>query len=366
MEGAPFLPQNYDLLFHGPVTLRTALANSYNVPAVIVLRHVGIPAMLKVAHAAGITTMNDEQRYGLALTLGGGEVRLLDLTDAYASFDTGGIHHDPVAILRVVDSSGKVLYDWQPTAGRRAVSPQVAYLITNILSDNAARMPEFGDNSPLLLDRPAAAKTGTTTDFHDNWTAGYTPDLAVGVWVGNADNTPMVDVSGISGAAPIWHDFMETALRKVPPGNFQVPSGMVHETICPGTGLPPDAACPRRQDEVFIAGTEPHRSASQAPAKPAVTLTAPPDGSQYQVSLSVPAMYQAIPVDVSSTEVVAGSLAILVDGRIMTRLGGAGGEWFWQLRTGTHRLQAMGRDRSGRLVRSSAVTIRVEKSQPPL
>ena len=365
-EGVPFEPQNYDLRFHGWVTIRTALANSYNVPAVKVLSQVGIPAMLTVAHDAGITTMNDEHRYGLALTLGGGEVSLLDLTDAYASFDAAGIHHDPVAILRVTDGQGHVLYNWQPDSGRRAVSPQVAYLITSILSDNTARMPEFGPDSPLLLDRPAAAKTGTTTDFHDNWTVGYTPDLVAGVWVGNADNAAMRDVSGISGAAPIWHDFMEAALQHVPSRDFAVPSGIVHEVICPGTGLPPDSSCRDRQDEVFIAGTQPQPPVHPAPQQPAVSLSAPPNGAQYQLNLSVPLEYQAIPVDVSSTAIEPGSLQILVDGRSMAHLSGSSGNWIWQLQVGTHHIQAVGRDASGRLVRSAVATVQVIEPQAPL
>ncbi len=365
-EGIPFEPQNYDLQFHGLVTLRTALANSYNVPAVKVLNHVGLAAMLDVAHAAGITTMNDAHRYGLALTLGGGEVRLLDLTDAYASFAAAGVHHDPVAILRVTNSRGTVLYAWQPDSGRRAVSPQVAYLITSILSDNTARTPEFGPDSPLLLDRPAAAKTGTTTDFHDNWTVGYTPDLAAGVWVGNADNTPMRDVSGIAGAAPIWHDFMESALVHVPARDFAVPPGIVHESICPGTGLPPDSKCQESQDEVFIAGTQPHRALCCAPQQPVVTLNAPPTGSQYQLSPSIPHVYQAVPVDAQSVAVKPGSLEILVDGRVVTVLSGSGGEWMWPMKTGTHRIQAVGRDASGRLVSSAVATVRVINPQPPM
>ncbi len=365
-EKQPYEPQNYDLQFHGPVTLRTALANSYNVPAVDVLAHVGLAAMLNVAHAAGITTMNDTHRYGLSLTLGGGEVRLLDLTDGYATFATGGVHHDPVSILRITDGTAKVLYQWRPTGGRRAISPQVSYLITSILSDNLARMPEFGDDSPLLLDRPAAAKTGTTTDFHDNWTVGYSPDLTAGVWVGNADNSAMRDVSGISGAAPIWHDFMEAALQNLPSRAFTVPQGIVHETICPTTGLPPDASCTDRRDEVFIAGTQP-RGGPHAPiVKAVVSLAAPPNNAQYQISLSIPAQYQAIPVDVQSTAIVAGSLQVLVDGRPATHLTGVSGEWFWQLRAGTHRFQATGRDAAGRLVRSGVATVQVETPQPPL
>lgn len=365
-EGIPFLPQNYDLQFHGPVTLHTALANSYNIPAVKVLAHAGIPAMLAVAHAAGITTMNDVDRYGLALTLGGGEVRLLDLTDAYAAFDTGGVHHDPVAILRVAGTGGHILDAWQPTPGRRAVSPQVAYLITSILSDNAARMPAFGEGSPLALDRPAAAKTGTTSDFHDNWTVGYTPDLVTGVWVGNADNTAMRDVTGISGAAPIWHDFMARALQSLPPRDFVRPPGIVTETICPGTGLPPTVSCPDRFDEVFIGGTQPHAD-PPAPDTPVVALGAPTTGSQFQISRSVPLAYQATAVDVSARGIVPGSLRIVVDGHAAYRFSsGQGGEWFWTLSLGIHRIQAVGRDRQGYTIRSGVSVVQVIGPQSPL
>ena len=363
-EGQPFQPLNYDLQFHGPVTLRTALANSYNVPAVKVLAHVGIPAMLAAAHAAGITTMNDVHRYGLALTLGGGEVRLLDLTGAYGTFAAAGIHHEPVAILSVADAHGRTLDAWQPTQGRRAVSPQVAYLISSILSDNAARMPEFGADSPLALDRPAAAKTGTTSDFHDNWTVGYTPDLVAGVWVGNADNTAMRDVTGVSGAAPVWHDFMEEALRDLPSRDFAMPPRIAHETICPGSGLPPDANCPDRRDEVFIAGTQP-RAARPSPLPAAISLVAPASGSQFQISLSVPRAYQATAVDVRATGIAPGALEILVDGRLAHRLPTIGGEWLWPLREGTHRFRVVGRDRAGRLVGSAVSTIAVIGPQNP-
>ncbi len=365
-EGVPFLPQNYDLQFHGPVTLRTALANSYNVPTVKVLAHVGINAMLNMAHASGITTMNDARRYGLALTLGGGEVRLLDLTDAYGTFAAGGVHHDPVAILRVVDRQGKVLDDWQPTPGRRAMSLQVAYLITSILSDNTARMPAFGAASPLLLDRPAAAKTGTTSDFHDNWTVGYTPDLVTGVWVGNADNTAMRDVTGVSGAAPIYHDFMETVLQGVPVSDFTVPPGITHETICPLTGLPPTAACPQRRDEVFIVGTQPRAPAHPSPVTPVVALGEPATGTQYQINISVPLAYQQAPVQARALGIRPGSLRLLVDGRVAYRFSGLGGEWLWPLSAGTHRLQAVGVDGQGHTVRSGVSIVRVLKPQSPL
>ena len=365
-EGLPFQPQNYDLQFHGLVSLRTALANSYNIPAVKVLAHVGIPAMLAVAHAAGITSMNDVHRYGLALTLGGGEVRLLDLTDAYSTFAAAGVHHDPVSILEVRDAQSRVLERWQPTPGRRAASPQVSYLITSILSDNNARLPAFGESSPLALDRPAAAKTGTTSDFHDNWTVGYTPNLVTGVWVGNADNTPMRDVTGISGAAPIWHDFMERALRDTPPTSFSRPPGIVTETICPQTGLPPSASCTDRFDEVFIAGTQPRPVAHRASPAPAVLLTAPATNSQYQITSTVPRAYQAIGVDISATAIVPGTLTVLVDGHSVAHLSGSGGEWLWHLQEGTHRIQATGRDRAGHSVGSAIAVVQVIGPQAPM
>jgi 1A family penicillin-binding protein len=358
-DGQPFIPQNYDLQFHGLVTLRTALANSYNIPAVKVLQYVGIPAMLQVAHAAGITTMNQVDRYGLALTLGGGEVRLLDLTDAYGTLADAGVHHDPVSILKVTNAQGKVLQQWRPSAGRQAITPQIAYLLTSILSDNTARLPAFGVDSPLQLDRPAAVKTGTTTDFRDNWTVGYTPNLVTGVWVGNANNDAMRDVTGVSGAAPIWHDFMEDALSQSPAQNFVRPPGIVTETICPGTGFPPDAACPQHFSEVFIAGTQPHAPRQSLHPVSMVALGAPATGSHLQITPSIPRDYQATAVDVQAAGITPGSLTILVDGHVAHRFAGMGGEWFWPLQEGTHRFQAVARGPMGTRIVSTISTITV-------
>ncbi|MDO8690208.1 MAG: transglycosylase domain-containing protein, partial [Dehalococcoidia bacterium] len=253
----PYSPNNYDATFHGPVSVRYALASSFNVPAVRVMNEVGVDSVLRLAWDLGITTLSDANRYDLSLTLGGGEVSLLELTSVYASFASGGLRRDPSVVTRVEDSAGQTLYRRQPSPALQVVSPQVAYLITDVLSDNHARAPAFGENSPLRLSRPAAAKTGTTGDFRDNWTVGYTPDLAVGVWVGNADNRSMRDVSGISGAAPLWHDFMEEALKTTPARGFSRPPGLVREEICEPTGLKPGPWCPERRLELFIAGTEP-------------------------------------------------------------------------------------------------------------
>ncbi|MDH7485043.1 MAG: PBP1A family penicillin-binding protein [Anaerolineae bacterium] len=250
----PYVPVNYDGQYHGWVTVRSALANSYNIPAVKALQHVGLPALRDVAYRLGITTLTRPD-YGLSLTLGGGEVTLLELTGAYAVFANGGVRVPPVAILHVTSEDGKVLKEYVPPAGVQVISPQHAYLITSILSDNRARTPAFGANSPLRLSRPAAAKTGTTDDFRDNWTIGYTPDLAVGVWVGNNDNSEMKNVSGITGAAPIWHEVMEGALAGTEERDFPMPEGIRIIEICELTGAVPDSTCPpdKRRSEVFAA-----------------------------------------------------------------------------------------------------------------
>ena len=255
-EGEPYVPLNYDLDFHGPVLLRDALGNSFNIPAVKVLQVIGVPALVDQAQRMGISSFVQADDLGLALTLGGGEVRLLELTAAYGAFANGGRRVAPVAILQIGTSAGQTLPAFGPGgAGPQALSPQVAYLITDILRDNEARVRTFGRSSLLRLanDRPAAVKTGTTTDWKDNWTVGYTPNLVVGVWVGNADNASMIGVSGVTGAAPIWHDFMETVLRGAPPQAFERPPGLQELEICADSGLLPTDLCPHRRREIFIA-----------------------------------------------------------------------------------------------------------------
>jgi penicillin-binding protein 1C len=255
-EGEPYVPLNYDLDFHGPVLLRDALGNSFNIPAVKVLQFIGVPALVDQAQRLGISSFVQADDLGLALTLGGGEVRLLELTAAYGAFASGGRRVSPVAILKIENDAGQTLPGMGQAGPRpQVLSPQVAYLITDILSDNEARVRTFGRNSLLRLsgDRPAAVKTGTTTDWKDNWTVGYTPQLVVGVWVGNADNASMIGVSGVTGAAPIWHDFMETALRNTPAQPFGRPPGLVEMEICADSGQLPTDLCPYRRREIFIA-----------------------------------------------------------------------------------------------------------------
>jgi len=239
-EGNPYVPENYDRMWRGPVLLRQSLASSYNLIAVKVLDYIGLDTMIDLARRMGITTF-DNKDFGLALTLGGGEVRLVELTAAYAVFANGGQKIEPVAITRITDYEGNLIYELPPgvNPGPQVLDARTAYLITDILSDNYARRSTFGAGSPLRLARPAAAKTGTTQDWRDNWTVGYTPDLVVGVWAGNADNEPMRHVSGVTGAAPIWHDIMQELLKTRPAREFVRPEGLVEQIVCADNGLVP-------------------------------------------------------------------------------------------------------------------------------
>ncbi len=261
----PYVPNNYDGRFHGPVTVRSALANSYNIPAVKALQFVGVydnpetpqpDGLIPMAERLGITSLTRDD-YGLSLTLGGGEVSLLELTGAYAVFANGGVRVPPVAILRITDFEGNLVYEYQPPAGEQVIRREHAFLISSILSDNAARAPMFGSNSVLNLPFPAAVKTGTSGVsgvVFDNWTLGYTPDLTVGVWVGNADYTPLQSTSGLTGAAPIWSQFMMTAIQEVTGGNptpFLPPPGIVQYDICAVSGALPSEWCPSTRREYF-------------------------------------------------------------------------------------------------------------------
>jgi 1A family penicillin-binding protein len=261
-EGRPYTPENYDHSYHGPLALREALATSSNVAAVRTLDSIGLSALLDMAARLGITSLGrNPSRFGLSLTLGGGEVTPLELTAAYAAFANGGRRVTPYAIIAVDgpgDRADPQLAAFGPSpAAEPAISPQIAYLISDILSDRYARMRAFGAQSALDVDRPAAAKTGTTSDWRDNWTIGYTPDRAVGVWVGNADGQPMESITGITGAGPIWHDVVLAAHRGLPPRPFARPAGIVDLTICAEGGMLPAPACPATRLERFVAGTQP-------------------------------------------------------------------------------------------------------------
>jgi len=264
----PYKPVNYDGKFHGPVSLRSALANSYNIPAVKTLDFVGIyddpdtPAeegLIAFAERLGITSLTRED-YGLSLTLGGGEVSLLELSAAYSVFANGGRRLPTVAISKIIDRTGNVVYEYEPPSGDQVVGADHAFLITSILSDTNARIPMFGTNPVINLAFPAAVKTGTTNDFRDNWTIGYTPDLVVGAWVGNTDYTPMVNTTGLSGAGPIWADFMTYGIQTLEngtPTSFTRPAGIIDRVICAISGTEPSQWCPQQRSEIFAADQPP-------------------------------------------------------------------------------------------------------------
>lgn len=257
-----YIPVNYDGKYHGPVQMRFALGSSLNIPAVKMLAMVGIKNMLTIADRMGISTFapTDEniKRFGLSITLGGGEVYPIDLASSYSSFANGGYRVAPVAILKVADSKGNVLFEKKETSRQRVLSSEVAYIISHMLLDNNARLLTFGVNSYLnITSRQVAVKTGTTDDKRDNWTIGWTPRVIVATWVGNNDNSPMGNVaSGVTGAAPIWRRIILEALKVESSEDFVKPDNVTAVTIdALGGGLPVDGQPTR--SEYFIKGTEP-------------------------------------------------------------------------------------------------------------
>ncbi len=254
--GGAFSPANYDGQFHGPVPLREALASSFNVPAVHLARELGSDALLRTYRQAGLATLNQSaDHYGVGLTLGNGEVRLLDLARAYTALARGGTRPAVRTIRWSRSASGDTLHTPHRPAEDSGIDPAVAYLLTDILSDPDARAPGFGRDGPLELPFPAAVKTGTSKDYRDNWAIGTTPTHTVAVWVGNFDGSPMRWVSGVSGAGPILNALLRTL---GPGGDFAWPSGIEDATVCPASGLRPGAACPTRRRNLFLAGTVPN------------------------------------------------------------------------------------------------------------
>lgn len=238
-----YTPMNYDRQYHGLITYRYALQNSFNIPAVKLLMQTGVDKALHTAQVMGLETYEGTPNY--TMVLGSLSVRLIDMTSAYSVFANYGTRIPPHAIAVVKNTQGKVIY--QPSiAGKRVISKQVSYMITNVLSDNHSRTFEFGQCSALYLYtttqqqcyagkpgdvRPAAVKTGTSNDFRDNWTVGYTTDYTIGVWAGNNNNSAMVDVTGVDGAAPIWHEAMLLIEKGHPIQNFTNPGGLVQKTV---------------------------------------------------------------------------------------------------------------------------------------
>ncbi|MBN1287468.1 MAG: transglycosylase domain-containing protein [Anaerolineae bacterium] len=261
-----YKPRNFDGEFHGPQALRYALGNSYNIPAVKAYQHAGWDRFSNIAGRFGITLHGDETNTGLSVALGAREVTLLDMTAAYAALANGGAWYEPYTVSRIVEPDGAEFYSHslQPPAPVQAVAPAYAYLMSSILSDASARAAEFGAGWWLTLPdgRPAAVKTGTTSDpERDAWTLGYTPQFAVGVWVGNADNSPIPSGSaGSTAAAPIWRNTLQGALEldDRPPMNFPMPADRVVQlNVCTDTGARYWDGCQGSRSEWFEVDHQP-------------------------------------------------------------------------------------------------------------
>ncbi|MDD3679755.1 MAG: PBP1A family penicillin-binding protein [Candidatus Shapirobacteria bacterium] len=273
----PYQPTNYDNRFHGLMTLRTALACSYNVPAVKVLASLGVDRMIELGRRMGIESWSDDNYYGLSLTLGGGEVTMKDLATVYGVLANEGMKAPLQTIVKVHDRKGRLIWSNPCLEGAKinpntfavqakvdhsscrqeVVSSQIAFLLTSVLSDNQARTPVFGANSIINIPGfQVAVKTGTTNNLRDNWTIGYTPNVLVAAWVGNNDNSPMARIaSGITGASPIWRKIMEKLIIQETQKEFSIPEGITTQTVC-FSWDEKKQACQRATVEYFISGTE--------------------------------------------------------------------------------------------------------------
>ncbi|MEW5901111.1 MAG: penicillin-binding transpeptidase domain-containing protein, partial [Acidobacteriota bacterium] len=256
---ADYMPQNYDRKYHGRMSLRAALACSYNIPAVAVLQAVGSDLLYQRLKALGFESLKQNPSYyGIGLTLGNGEVGLLELVVAYAALARQGLFTAGRSILGLernnAEEGSKAPISPTP---RCVFSPQVAYIITHILADRDARVPSFGYHTPLSFPFPVAAKTGTSRDFRDNWVVGFSPKYTVGVWVGNFDGKPMHNVSGITGCGPLFRDIMLCLHERGTWGDFPQPEGIVRLAVCPLSGEQATSSCPGTIEEIFIRGTEP-------------------------------------------------------------------------------------------------------------
>ncbi len=416
-EGKSYTPKNYDGREHGLVPVRQTLASSLNIPAVLTLQQVGIANTIHFAERLGITSLGDPDEYDLSLALGGGQMSLLQLTGAYAVLADNGIKTDHPAILDVRDADGTLPYQPDPTPSLQILDPRVVWLLSDILADDDARTLGFGRDSTLKIDRPAAVKTGTTTNFHDNWTIGYTPDLVIGVWVGNSDYQAMQDVTGLTGAAPIWHETIRKVLEGKPKRDFARPDGLVQVEVCALSGLLPTEFCPHTRTEWFIAGTEPTQpdniyqqvivdaltgglaDPSATPAErrktiivldlpitaqpwarsqglplladipdplssvypfpnPLITLISPRPNSTYRLDPTFDPTAQKLLI-----EAVAGAgitqVTIWVDGMELATLAESPYQAFWQLSVGEHRFWATGITVSGETVTSEVIVMTV-------
>ncbi len=417
-----FTPENYDETYHGPTPLRQALASSFNVPAVRLAREFGAAALLETLHRFGFDSLDRAPSYyGVGLTLGNGEVQPIELARAYAGLARGGTLPPVHAVRWARTVEGDTLHPDVPAPRQTGRSPAVAFLITDILDDPAARTPGFGRGGPLEFSFPVAVKTGTSKDYRDSWTVGYTPRHTVAVWAGNFDGAPMDRMSGIAGAAPLFHSIMRTLGSG---GDFERPSGLTPARVCPASGKRPGAHCPAPHREFFLSGTVPTdtctvhrvvaidqrtgrraapgtasrhvqqkryavyperyhawmrehdlplpptapRTASPTPTAAAGSLQVtdrlrirdPADGALFYVDPVLRDRYQRLSLKGMAPDAFR-DVHWVVDG---TRHASGAGRAMWQLQPGTHRIELRARH-EGQAVRSPAVQIRVVAATSP-
>ena len=394
-DGQPYKPVNYDGREHGFVSVREALASSLNVPAVLTLQNVGIENVISLANHLGIKSLYEPQQYDLSLALGGGEMSLLELSTAYSTLANGGDYTGHTSILDIHDADGNLLFAPEKKPTLQIIDPRVAWLISDILSDDRARSTGFGVNSILKIDRTAAVKTGTTTNFHDNWTIGYTPDLLVGVWVGNSNYQAMHNVSGLTGAETIWAETMRAILQGHPDKIFAQPPGLIQTEVCDLSGLLPTETCPHTKTEWFIEGTQPttqdtfyKRSTTgeivldipieaqdwarsqglplldDANATPGatsgLTLISPTDNTTYRITPDLDLSAQQLALS-ALTEADLAQVTFFVDGSALGTLSAPPYQTWWMLSIGEHRFWAEGVTANGQTVKSNVVMITVVK-----
>jgi penicillin-binding protein 1C len=413
-DGKPYTPANYDGQEHGPVSVREALGSSLNIPAVLALQDVGIEETLDFAAQLGVTSLENPQDYDLSLALGGGKISLLELSSAYATFASGGLYRGNYAILDVQTPGGELLYLQEKTPPLQIIDSRVAWLINDILSDDTARVTGFGHNSTLKIDRTAAVKTGTTTNYHDNWTIGYTPDLLVGVWVGNSNYEPMRGVTGLTGAAPIWHETLRAILQGQPDHPFERPAGLTQVEVCALSGSLPTSACQHTRMEWLISGTGPTQtdtiyqevyidtltgllandSTPSYRRQPVIALDLPVEAlpwarSQGMLTLAdlsqgttssmlqeeilllsprLNATYRIDPIfDLTAQQLLVEAIAgqgiinveLWADGNLLATFGAPPYQTWWPLSVGEHRFWAQGDTSDGNTVISEAIWINV-------
>lgn len=364
MEGS-FTPENYDEKYHGPIRLRSALASSYNIPAVAVLQTLGPDLLYRRLKDLEFASLRQTPGfYGVGLTLGNGEVTLLELVRAYSALARGGTFIKDQSVLKITMKNGTEKILLRDPSPRPGFSPDAAYIITHILSDKDARVPTFGYHSPLNFPFSVAAKTGTSKDFRDNWTIGYTPRYTVGVWAGNFDGAPMQNVSGISGAGPLFRDIM-LLLSRGDQDSFEEPKGLVHVRICPLSGELPSSQCPSAIDEIFIPGTEPKtfcrlpHDKEKKTATPVIgssrlpktdfSISFPQDGDVFKIDPVLRRDYQTIRLNVSTP---SGVEVQSVEWRINGRKTGSASFPFafaWNLTPGSYTITARALLKAGSL-----------------